>query len=290
MITRGLLSAAAAVVLATRLLGQVPADERVPITDPDRLSAMGLPRDARNVFLWSKLDRQGGASLDPKGAVTPETWGTQTGFTTVLSHELQKSLADSKFQHNVDRTFCTDAAIGGSGAYAQVQLPEGSSLGNLHSWAYDADPDRDLSFQLYEICQDYGYDDPAIALIADNFTIGAIGNIPGTQSLGGLTVNNHRCAYLLHVKFADPGESCVPGLAIRKFEITWTRQVSPAPATATFNDVPTDHPFFQFVEALAKSGITGGCAASPPLYCPDAPLTRGQMAVFLAKGLGLQWP
>ena len=24
--------------------------------------------------------------------------------------------------------------------------------------------------------------------------------------------------------------------------------------------------------------------------CPDAPLTRGQMAVFLAKALGLQWP
>jgi hypothetical protein len=79
-------------------------------------------------------------------------------------------------------------------------------------------------------------------------------------------------------------------LKIRKFEITWNRQVSPAPATATFNDVPTSHPFFQFVEALAKSGITGGCNAAPPLYCPDAPLTRGQMAVFLAKALGLQWP
>ena len=65
-------------------------------------------------------------------------------------------------------------------------------------------------------------------------------------------------------------------------------QVSPAPATATFNDVPTNHPFFQYVEALAKSGITGGCGNGN--YCPDAPLTRGQMAVFMAKGLGLQWP
>jgi len=65
-------------------------------------------------------------------------------------------------------------------------------------------------------------------------------------------------------------------------------QVSPAPGTATFNDVPTNHPFFQYVEALAKSGITGGCGNGN--YCPDAPLTRGQMAVFLAKGLGLQWP
>lgn len=63
--------------------------------------------------------------------------------------------------------------------------------------------------------------------------------------------------------------------------------VSPPPSTATFNDVPTSHPFFQFIEALHASGITGGCQAVPPLYCPDNPVTRGQMAVFLAKALGL---
>jgi hypothetical protein len=65
-------------------------------------------------------------------------------------------------------------------------------------------------------------------------------------------------------------------------------RVSPSPGTATFNDVPTSHPFFQYIEALAKSGITGGCGSGN--FCPDAPLTRGQMAVFLAKALGLQWP
>ena len=73
-------------------------------------------------------------------------------------------------------------------------------------------------------------------------------------------------------------------------EVWWKRMVSPAPATADFNDVPTTHPFFQFIEALKASGITGGCQASPPLYCPDNPVTRGQMAVFLAKALGLHWP
>jgi hypothetical protein len=65
-------------------------------------------------------------------------------------------------------------------------------------------------------------------------------------------------------------------------------QVSPPPPTATFNDVPTSHPFFQFVEALAASGITAGCGGGN--YCPDSPLTRGQMAVFLSKALGLHWP
>ena len=64
--------------------------------------------------------------------------------------------------------------------------------------------------------------------------------------------------------------------------------VSPSPATATFGDVPVSHPFFQYIEALAASGVTGGCGSGN--YCPDAPLTRGQMAVFLSKALGLQWP
>ena len=64
-------------------------------------------------------------------------------------------------------------------------------------------------------------------------------------------------------------------------------KVSPAPAVATFLDVPTNHPFFQFVEALAASGITGGCGGGN--YCPNNPVTRGQMAVFLAKALGLQF-
>jgi len=71
-------------------------------------------------------------------------------------------------------------------------------------------------------------------------------------------------------------------------EVWWRRTVSPAPATATFNDVPTDHPFFQYVEALAASGITGGCGGGN--FCPNNPVTRGQMAVFLAKALGLHWP
>jgi len=69
--------------------------------------------------------------------------------------------------------------------------------------------------------------------------------------------------------------------------LKWKRQVSPSPATATFGDVPTTHLFFQYVEALAAAGITAGCGGGN--YCPDAAVTRGQMAVFLAKALGLHW-
>ena len=66
------------------------------------------------------------------------------------------------------------------------------------------------------------------------------------------------------------------------------RTVSPAPGTASFADVPVDDPLHKFVEALVSAGITGGCGGGN--YCPNAPITRGQMAVFLASALGLHWP
>ena len=75
--------------------------------------------------------------------------------------------------------------------------------------------------------------------------------------------------------------------AIYRMIVFYKLQVSPAPASATFTDVPTDHPFFRYVEALADAGITGGCGGGN--YCPDSPLTRGQMAVFLSGALGLHY-
>src|SRR5690606_4339530 len=42
------------------------------------------------------------------------------------------------------------------------------------------------------------------------------------------------------------------------------------------------------VAALANAGITRGC--NPPSndrFCPDEPVTRGQMAAFLVRALGL---
>ena len=91
-------------------------------------------------------------------------------------------------------------------------------------------------------------------------------------------------ALILHVQQADVATPQAFGWV----EVWWRRIVSPPPPIATFNDVPMDHPLFQYIEALAASGITGGCGNGN--YCPNAPLTRGQMAVFLSKALGLHWP
>jgi len=59
----------------------------------------------------------------------------------------------------------------------------------------------------------------------------------------------------------------------------------PACVTATFSDVPCSNPFAPWVEELVKRGITAGCGGG--LYCPNNPVTRGQMAVFLSSTFGL---
>ena len=56
-------------------------------------------------------------------------------------------------------------------------------------------------------------------------------------------------------------------------------------AVTLFDDVTESHPFFTWVESLADNEITGGCSASPPLYCPVAGINRAQMAVFLLRGI-----
>ena len=95
-------------------------------------------------------------------------------------------------------------------------------------------------------------------------------------------------SYTVWGEFGINGQAVYDGtIRLRQARLLFRRQVSPAPAVATFGDVPTSHVFFQFVEALADSGITAGCGSGN--FCPDAPLTRGQMAVFLATALGLHW-
>ena len=51
-----------------------------------------------------------------------------------------------------------------------------------------------------------------------------------------------------------------------------------------FTDVPVSNPYCGFIERLAADGITGGC--TPTQFCPDAPVTRAQMAVFIETALG----
>jgi hypothetical protein len=57
---------------------------------------------------------------------------------------------------------------------------------------------------------------------------------------------------------------------------------APPPATGTlFQDVPASAFAAAYIEQLAREGVTSGCQASPPLFCPDSSVLRDQMAAFL---------
>ncbi len=56
-----------------------------------------------------------------------------------------------------------------------------------------------------------------------------------------------------------------------------------------FSDVPNSHWASAWIKQLADEGITTGCQTDPPKYCPSAPVTRAQMAVFLERAIGYEW-
>jgi hypothetical protein len=57
----------------------------------------------------------------------------------------------------------------------------------------------------------------------------------------------------------------------------------PAGTGTVFADVPLSYWAVNWIEKLFTDGITGGCGTNPLIYCPDNPVTRSQMAVFLLR-------
>ena len=53
--------------------------------------------------------------------------------------------------------------------------------------------------------------------------------------------------------------------------------------SGVFLDVPAGHWAGDWVEALYTDDVTMGCGMEPPVYCPEASVTRAQMAIFLLR-------
>jgi hypothetical protein len=219
----------------------------------------------------------------------PANFGTtQESFYTIPEFEFGPGASTQTF---------SDVAIGSSstqrystgdntGFIAGAHLPDGALLTSFTFNLCDSNAsNQHWTFALFSCASTDGLC-AMIGTLAVSTSNVATPCAPYTQDVSGLNfaINNQTGRLTL---------LAIPGVADNTNTIVgatlgYKLQVSPAPGTATFNDVPTDHPFFQYIEALAKSGITGGCGSGN--YCPDNFITRGQMAVFLAKGLGLQFP
>jgi hypothetical protein len=82
--------------------------------------------------------------------------------------------------------------------------------------------------------------------------------------------------------FCPDGAVTRAQMAVFLLKASQGEHYTPPPATGTvFSDVPADRFAAAWIEDLSARGITGGCGGGN--YCPDAPVTRRQMAAFLLK-------
>jgi hypothetical protein len=200
---------------------------------------------------------------------------------------------DAGWGYNGSGYLCRNA--GGSDLWAPVTLPSGAKIVSLGFFSWDTSAAADIVARLYSFRGGNpsvgGSGAPFDGQLISVSSAAAPEYAYASADLGFDFIVRNDVAFdsgagqLAVVVNASPG-GCV--LGFKAAEIRWQREVSPAPGTPTFGDVPTDDPAFAFIEALAASGITAGCGGGN--YCPEALLTRRQMAVFLAKALGLHWP
>jgi plastocyanin len=159
---------------------------------------------------------------------------------------------------------------------AGVRLPSGAAITGLEMSACDAS--GSTSVMLSECIDPSGACTVLGTVMAPAIPTCGFFSVP----VSGVNVDNLGKSYVVEAEVTAGAGS------LRAVRVFHRKSVSPAPATARFGDMPTTDPRFRFVEALAAAGITGGCG--PGAYCPEAAVTRGQMAVFLAVALGLYWP
>jgi hypothetical protein len=168
-------------------------------------------------------------------------------------------------------------AAGSDLLWAPVQLPNGAVIDGVDAFFNDSSAAATGRVFLTRFFGTNSFEDVASATTP----AGAPGFVTVSFDTNRV-VDNTGNVYVIYLDLPIDGALTAKGVRVR-----YHLEVSPAPATATFTDVPTTHPLHRFVEALAASGITGGCGGSN--FCPDAPLTRGQMAVFLSVALGLHF-
>jgi hypothetical protein len=205
------------------------------------------------------------------------------GYTEFLPLESAVGYARSASAN--DGRYATSGGSNGNGTLAAtLDLPSGALLRTIE-FDFCGNNPTNGGFVLQLFVQDKsGVITQQIPMMGFVGQVGCL-NVVKDMDPWTLTVDNDASRLVLQVQTlnnAFDGTVTFSG-AVAGYQL----QVSPAPSMATFNDVPTDDPGFQYIEALAASGITQGCGGGN--YCPDVTVTRRQVAVFLAKALGLAY-
>jgi hypothetical protein len=214
------------------------------------------------------------------GTIRSTTWVPATKFTG------KHGTTDPDLNYASHHFYTSPGSASPTMYFAPLELEQGLLVDTMTCAYNDSSAINNLSFDLQKATIDFSSSDASWDSLGSGASTGSGGigfvNIAITpnETIQNQVGNN----FYQYVIRANVSED----VSFAGCMVYWKRQVSPAPASATFSDVPTSHPFFKFIQALYSSGITAGC--SPTEYCPDRALTRGEMAVFLAAGLGLNYP
>ena len=231
------------------------------------------------------------AGQDPGGSAPGEmtattspparTYGTQVSTDYVLPAPAFETFnSGTTWTH--DSSLYRYVTAGNAAFEAPLFLPAGARVDGIQLEACDTDSGlgADVTAVLFACASPSG-------TCTDMVTASSSG-APGCGFFDSASVNftidNQNKTYVVQVQTKAFTEST----KFRAVRVFYTLQLSPAPATATFGDVPTNFIYFRAIEALAASGITSGCGGGN--FCPNQNVTRGEMAVFLARALGLHWP
>jgi hypothetical protein len=197
------------------------------------------------------------------------TWLSMAAFAprTTAGHAMAYS--DLGYQN---RTGGTDFFL-----WAPLNLPNGVVVNTVRLFARDnSASDAGVFLTRFEAFPD------DLAELGNASTSGT----PGVTTVAfspNHVIDNSTNAYVIYISL--PVDANLSAKGVR---VLWTRQMSPAPAVATFADVPTTHLYFRAIEAMADSGITVGCGSGN--FCSDQNVTRGEFAAFLSRALGLHFP
>jgi hypothetical protein len=223
----------------------------------------------------------GSAVAQSNVSTRPSTFGASQVAHAIQAHAFEAiSVSNGQLHSNAfGSRYCTDPS--GCIVAAAVTLPAGAIIDSIVLDGCDDSAANDLQLNLVRAASGEG----SSSVMATAGTTGTPGCAPLVGTPTAHAIDNLASFYRVEVGL--PGGVGEP-LRFQGVRVTYRLQVSPAPGVATFpNDVPTSHPFFQFVEALAAAGITAGIA--PGTFGVNDPITRGQIAVFLSVALGLHW-
>jgi parallel beta-helix repeat protein len=145
-------------------------------------------------------------------------------------------------------TASTPALAAGTANDVVVSNVDGSAGTFVRGWVSD----------FLDVPQGHQFHNFVATLVANAITAGVGGGLYGVNDN---TLRQQMAVFLLKAKH---------GLCY-----------TPPPCSGVFADVPCPSTFANWIEALSAEGITGGCGGGN--YCPQNPVRRDQMAVFLLK-------